>query len=118
MQELLDRSEAPAAVEAVEFFCYQARKHLAALTAALGGLDRVVFTGGIGANAPAIRARICDGLDYLGLMVDAARNSRNERKISTDDSIVTVEAFPTDEELMIARHARASMVLEPTVREV
>ena len=70
MQELLARSDSVAATEAIDYFCYQARKHLAALTASLGGLDRLVFTGGIGANAPSIRAKICDRLVYLGVELD------------------------------------------------
>lgn len=80
---------------------------MAAFTAALGGLDGVVFTGGIGANAPAVRARICNGLAYLGLRIDPGRNAHNEPCISADDSAVRVETFATDEELMIARHPRA-----------
>lgn len=107
MRELLERSETEVgAAEAVAFFCYQARKHLAALTASLGGLDRLVFTGGIGANAPEIRARICEGLAYLGIMLDETRNAAGERTVSRHGSGVVVEAFPTDEELIIARHVR------------
>jgi acetate kinase len=118
MQELLSRAGAePAAAEAVDFFCYQARKHLAALTATIGGLDRLVFTGGIGANAPAIRSKICDGLAYLGVEVDERRNAGGERAISADKTPVLVEAFPTDEELMIARHVRHVVADRPMARE-
>jgi len=106
MQDLLAKPAEPAAAEAVELFCYQARRHLAALTAALGGLDRVVFTGGIGANAPAVRAKICAGLEYLGIVLDAERNVAGGRDVSADASRVAIEAFSTDEELMIARHVR------------
>ncbi len=106
MRELLAHADSAAAAEAVEFFCYQARKHLAALTASLGGLDRLVFTGGIGANAPAIRARILEGLSYLGLELDRGRNDRNDPVISAKSSAVAVEALATNEELMIARHVR------------
>lgn len=106
MADLLARPDLPEAVEAVEFYCHHARRHLAGLTAALGGLDRLVFTGGIGANAPGIRARICDGLDYLGLALDAGRNNARQRVVSAKDSPVLIEAFKTDEELVIARHAR------------
>lgn len=107
MEKLLTKSEAQAgAAEAVEFFCYQARKHLAALTTTLGGLDHIVFTGGIGANAPAVRAKICEGLDYLGVEIDERLNESKERKISSDRSAVLIEAVPTDEELMIARHVQ------------
>lgn len=110
MRELLARRNESAAAEAIDYFCYQARKHLAALTAVLGGLDRLVFTGGIGANAPAIRAQIAAGLGYLGIAIDEARNVRGERRISPDGSGVCVEAFPTDEERMIARHAQRRLV--------
>ena len=106
MQDLLAKTAEPAAAEAVELFCYHARRHLAALTAALGGLDRVVFTGGIGANAPAVRAKICAGLEYLGIVLDAERNVAGAQDISADASTVAIEAFSTDEELMIARHVR------------
>ena len=111
MRDLLAMPAEPAAVEAIEVFCYQARRHLAALTAALGGLHRLVFTGGIGANAPEIREKICMGLNFLGIAIDAERNRRSDRLISGDTGGVIVEAIPTDEELMIARHVR--QVLEP-----
>lgn len=118
MQDLLARPADPAAVEAVEVFCYQARRHLAALTASIGGLDRLVFTGGIGANAPAIRTKTCEGLAYLGIGLDAERNASNDRVISPDASSVIVEAFATDEELMIARQVRQVLAVQPaTVRE-
>jgi acetate kinase len=106
MEDLLGQLSEPAAVEAVEFYCYQARRHLAALTATLGGLDRLVFTGGVGANAPLIRTKICAGLDYLGIVIDPKRNADGERVISNETSGVAVEAFATDEELMIAQHVR------------
>lgn len=117
MQDLLALADEPAAVEAVEFFCYRARGHLAALTAVLGGLDRLVFTGGIGANAPAVRAKICSGLEYLGISLDAARNAAGSRTISAKRSPVVVEALPTNEELMIARHTRQILMSRPLARE-
>jgi acetate kinase len=106
MQELLDHPDHPGAVEAVDFFCYQARKHLAGLTAVLGGLDRLVFTGGVGAHAPAVREKICSGLDYLGISLDPARNLRGERLVSSGGGRVLVGAFATDEQSVIARHVR------------
>ena len=109
MQDLLLRPQNMAAAEAVQFYVYQARLHLAALTAALGGLDRLVFTGGIGANAAPIRAGICATLEYLGITLDAGRNTRGDRTISAQGGHVTVEAFPTDEEQVIARHVRATL---------
>jgi len=97
-----EASQAPAA-DAIELFCYQARKWIGAFAAALGGLDSLVFAGGIGENAPGIRARICDGLGFLGIRLDRARNARNASIVSTDASRVVVRVIRTDEELMIAR---------------
>lgn len=105
MADLLARPDAPEAAEAIDFFCHHARRHLTGLTASLGGLDRLVFTGGIGANSAEIRARICNGLGYLGLELDESRNAGGERVISMDGRPVLVEAFKTDEELVIARNA-------------
>ncbi len=117
MQDLLARPSEAAAAEAVEVFCYQARRQLAALTATLGGLDRLVFTGGIGANAPAVRTKICAGLEYLGIALDAKCNADGDRVISADAGRVAIEAFPTDEELMIARHVRDVLTAQPAARE-
>ena len=91
------------AAEAVALFCYQAKKWIGAYAAALCGLDTLVFAGGIGENAPLVRARICEGLGILGIELDAPRNAKNSVKISTDASRVTVRVIRTDEELMIAR---------------
>lgn len=100
-------SEDRAAKDAIAYFCYHARRHLVGLTASLGGLDRVVFTGGIGANAPQVRAAICEGLTYLGISLDRERNLSGSTVISSRDARVTVEARLTNEEAMIARHVRA-----------
>jgi acetate kinase len=117
MRDLLAQAKTdPAAAEAIDFYCHRARKHLAALTAALGGLDRIVFTGGIGANAPVIRAKICEGLGYLGVEIDTHRNADGEETISGDQSRVVVEALPTDEELMIARHVQRALLAQPQAR--
>jgi acetate kinase len=94
----------PNAAQAIEMYCYQARKHLAALAAALGGLDTLVFTAGVGANSPVIRQRICAGLEFMGVRLDAGRNQSGAPVISADGSPVTVRVMKTDEELMIARH--------------
>ncbi|MFN8488701.1 MAG: acetate/propionate family kinase [Caldilineaceae bacterium] len=91
------------AADAIAVFCYQARKWIGALTTALGGLDTIVFSGGIGENAPAIRAGICAGLEFLGLTLDEARNTTNAAVISADNSRVAVRVIPTDEEWQIAR---------------
>jgi acetate kinase len=89
---------------AVDLFCYQARKFLGSLAAALGGIDKLVFTGGIGENASEIRRRICDGLQFLGIQIDTERNTTNAKVISLDNCPVVVHVLKTNEELMIARH--------------
>ena len=91
------------AVEAVALFCYQAKKWIGSYAAALGGLDTLVFAGGIGENAPAVRKRICEGLEFLGLELDETRNAKTADVISTEASRITVRVICTDEELMIAR---------------
>ena len=91
------------AAEALELFCYQARKCIGAYAAALGGLDTLVFTGGIGEHAPVIRERICAGLAFLGIHIDAMRNAANAALISADAARVRVHVIATDEELIIAR---------------
>jgi acetate kinase len=104
MRDLLSReTEDVRAAEAVAMFCYQVKKCIGAYAAALGGVDTVVFAGGIGENAPPVRARSCAGLGFLGLEVDESRNSKNAAVISTDASRVAVRVIKTDEELMIAR---------------
>jgi acetate kinase len=91
------------AAEAVALFCYQVKKWIGAYAAALGGLDTLVFAGGIGENAPVIRERICDGLGFLGIELDEKQNAKNAQLISPDASGVAVRVIRTDEELMIAR---------------
>jgi acetate kinase len=104
MRDLLDReAQDVRAAEAVALFCYQAKKWIGAFAAALGGLDTLVFAGGIGENAPKVRARICDGLGFLGIELDEKRNATNEGAISAAASRVAVRVIRTDEELMIAR---------------
>ena len=95
------------AAEALAVFCQQAKKWIGALTAALGGLDTLVFAGGIGEHAAAVRARICDGLGHLGIEIDPARNAADAAVISSDASRATVRVIPTDEEILIARAADA-----------
>ena len=91
------------AAEAVALFCYQTRKWIGSFAAALGGLDTLVFAGGIGENAPLIRERICDGLGFLGIELNRKRNAKNAPLISPDAGRVKVRVIRTDEELMIAR---------------
>jgi acetate kinase len=105
MRDLLElESEDPHAAQAVDMYCYQAKKHLAAMAAVLGGLDTLVFTAGIGAKSPAIRKRICQGMEFLGIRIDSKLNEANDAVISRDGAAVTVRVIKTDEELMIARH--------------
>jgi len=91
------------AADAVAVFCYQAKKWIGAYAAALGGLDTLVFAGGIGENAPVIRKRICDGLGFLGVQLGAKRNAKSASLISDGKGCVSVRVIRTDEELMIAR---------------
>jgi len=104
MRDLLDReTRDERAAEAVALFCYQVKKWIGAFAAALGGLDTLVFSGGIGENAPAVRARICAGLGFLGIELEEKRNAANEGVISAEAGRVVVRVIHTDEELEIAR---------------
>ncbi len=91
------------AAEAIALFCYQVKKWIGSFTAALGGLDTLVFAGGIGENAPIVRARICKGLEFLGIELEEKQNSANEGVISSAKSRVAVRVIRTDEEWMIAK---------------
>ena len=103
MRDLLNRETVDVrAAEAVALFCYQVKKWIGAFAAALGGLDTLVFAGGIGENAAMVRARICDGLGFLGIELDKKRNAAHEGVISTSASRVEVRVIHTDEEWMIA----------------
>src|SRR5581483_4736543 len=107
MKTLLEaRASQPAAAEAIELFCYLLRKHVGALATVLGGLDSLVFTGGIGEHAAAVRRETCRGLEHLGIQLDPGRNARHDPVISAPGSPCTVRIVPTDEDLMIARHTR------------
>jgi acetate kinase len=104
MRDLLAReSEDVRAAEAVALFCYQAKKWIGAYAAALGGIDTLVFAGGIGERAAPVRARICEGLQFLGIELDDSRNSAHGEIVSSTSSRVEVRIIRTDEELMIAR---------------
>jgi len=108
MRDLLEREATDTrAADAIELFCYHATKYIGAYAAALGGLDILAFTAGIGERAAPIRERICARLGFLGLELDPERNRCHERLISTDASRVKVRIVKTNEELMIARHASA-----------
>ena len=114
MRDLLAReADDVRAAEAVTLFCYQAKKWLGAFAAALGGLDTLVFSAGIGENCPSIRTRICDGLGFLGIELNEPGNAANAAVISTDASPATVRVIRTDEELMIARSVCRLLKLGP-----
>lgn len=103
MRDLLGRSEQSACL-AVDYFIYRAAREIGALTAALGGVDALVFTAGIGENSPEIRKRICESSSWLGIELDEAANTNRGPRISTSRSKISVWVIPTNEELMIARH--------------
>jgi len=99
-------SEEPLAKLAVDLFVYQIRRNLGSLAAALGGIDAIVFTAGIGENSPEIRSRVCRDAGWLGVEFDEAANAAGRQRISTAASRVAAYVIPTDEELMIAQHTR------------
>ena len=104
MRDLLKcESQDVRAAEAVALFCYQVKKWVGAFAAALGGLDTLVFAGGIGENAPIVRTRICEGLGFLGIAIEEKRNAANEGVISAAASRVVVRVIRTDEEYTIAK---------------
>jgi len=104
MHDLLEHeTQDVRAAEAVALFCYQVKKWIGAFAAALGGVETLVFAGGIGENAPTVRARICDGLGFLGIELEQERNMASAAVISTKASRVTVRVMHTDEEWMIAK---------------
>ncbi|HEU6440607.1 MAG TPA: acetate/propionate family kinase [Terriglobales bacterium] len=104
LRDLLEREAVDVrAADAVALFCYQAKKWIGSFAAALGGIDTLVFAGGIGENAPIVRERICNGLDFLGIAVHHKRNAKSAPLISQDTARVKVRVIHTDEELMIAR---------------
>jgi acetate kinase len=114
MQDLLARQATDRrAAEAVELFCYQARKWVGSFAAVLGGLETLVFSGGIGEHAAEVRARVCQGLGFLGIELDEARNAAHAGVISTAASRVTVRVIPTDEERLIAQQVSELLGLKP-----
>ena len=107
MRTLLENRESdPHAAQAVDMFCYLLRKHIGALAAVLGGLDILVFTGGIGERAAQVRWQVCHSLAHLGVRLDRQQNDRHGDTISTATSACTVRVIPTNEDLIIARHTR------------
>ncbi len=108
MKRLLEMEEKDQrAKDAVTVFCYQVKKTIGSFVAALGGLNTIVFTGGMGENAPKIRRRVCEGLDFLGVRLDEVRNAAGERLISADGSQTGVHVIHTDEAITIAKETAA-----------
>jgi acetate kinase len=104
MRDLIaSRAADPRAAEAVSLLCYTARRWIGSLAAVLGGLETLVFSGGIGEHSAEVRAEICQGLEFLGVTVDPARNRRHDSVISEEGSRAAVRVIPTDEEVTIAR---------------
>jgi acetate kinase len=104
MRDLLSKeTDDVRAAEAVELFCYQTKKWIGAYAAALGGLDTLVFSGGIGENCPVIRSRVCKGLEFLGIELEEKRNQVNAQVVSKENGKTTVRVIHTDEELIIAK---------------
>ena len=106
MRELLASAQ-PAAREAVDLFCYRIVREIGSLAAAIGGLDALVFTGGIGEHAAPVRRQVCAALGWLGIVLDEAANAAHARRVATADSRVEVLVLPTNEEWIIARHTAA-----------
>jgi acetate kinase len=101
---------------AMDMFCYRARKYIGAFLAAMGGADAIALTGGIGENSPAVRAGICEGLEWAGLSLDAEKNQKTigvEGEISREGSRLAAYVIPTDEELLIARDTARCILGEP-----
>ena len=110
MRDLLERAPIdPDASNAIDLYCYLARKQLGALIAVLGGIDVLVFTGGIGERAAAVRSGVCSGLEFAGIALDETRNADNAAIISADDASAIVRVTPTDEDRMIARHTLSAL---------
>jgi acetate kinase len=107
MQVLLEARDHDARAQlAVDVFCDRVRKTIGGYAATLGGLDTLVFTGGIGEHAAAIRRQVCGGLEFLGVTIDAARNDAHEARISNEGGACVVRIVATDEDVVIARHTR------------
>jgi len=109
----LQSSDAPEAKAAIDVFIYRIGRELGSLAAALGGLDAIVFTAGIGENSTSLRARVCEGAAWLGITLDPAANAAGDRRISTAGSRSSAWVIPTNEELMIAQHTRSLLAGEP-----
>ncbi len=116
MRDLLEaEAKDPRAADAVASFCYNAKKHLAALAATMDGFDTLIFSGGIGESSSAIRARLCEGLEFIGIKLDPIANQQNATIISKSESKVTVYVIKTDEEMFIAQTVSALLSEKETI---
>ena len=104
-------SDQPEAEEAIELYCFRILREIGSLAAAIGGLDALVFTGGIGEHSAEVRRRVCNRLGWLGVSLDQSNNGDDQLRISTADSTVDVLVIPTNEEWMIAHHAQTLLAL-------
>jgi len=117
VKELIEKEDfEPLAREALTMFCYQARKAIGSLAAALGGVDILVFTGGVGENSPAIRKRICKGLEFIGIHLNKKSNNKSAKAISSSASKVKVLVLKTDEDAMIALHTQNLLHLKSSLK--
>jgi acetate kinase len=111
MEKLLEEERSnPRAAQALNIFCYHAKKQIGALAAALGGVDIIVFTGGIGEHAASVRKKICGDLDWMGVRLDDELNEQGERIITKDTGKVQVQVIPANEEIVIARHVKKCLL--------
>ena len=109
----LEASDAPEAAQAIDYFVFRLQREIGGLAASMGGIDALVFSGGIGENSALIRARVCERMGWMGIEIDHARNASNTRVVSSELARTTVMVIPTDEEAVIARAARAAACTAP-----
>lgn len=109
----LEASDAPEAAQAIDYFVFRLQREIGGLAASMGGIDALVFSGGIGENSALIRARVCERMGWMGIEIDHARNASNARVVSSELARTTVMVIPTDEEAVIARAARAAAGTAP-----
>lgn len=109
----LEASDAPEAAQAIDYFVFRLQREIGGLAASMGGIDALVFSGGIGENSALIRARVCERMGWMGIEIDHARNASNARVVSSELARTTVMVIPTDEEAVIARAARAAACTAP-----
>jgi acetate kinase len=110
-------SDMPSAALAIDMYCYRIVREFASLAGALGGVDAIVFTGGVGEHAAPVRARVLEGLQWMGVAADMNANARGGPRISSPDSRVSAWVIPTNEEAVVARHALEALLQHPSARQ-